>query len=183
MIASRTLRYLRTTHGQLAVLGVVYGGAVLVALVAVVFFGDWFEASVYEKFKTSASDRLRKLADDVAAGREQDTAVRDLSEAEVLQVYALWIDESDIDPRRKLAVAMCRFHSERLLGNIRRTLVVGNSKQRLKSLEFLGTMSDQRDIVSARQLCEFALQRSQRCGEQDVSESASALLRRFQQLP
>lgn len=183
MTASRPLRFLRTTRGQLTVLGVAYGSAALLAAVAVVFFTDWFDSGVYEKFKTAPSERLRKLAADVAAGRNEATAVKDLSETELLQIYAVCVDEPDVDPQQQLAAALWRFHGDRLLERIRRTLVVGNPKQRLKALEILGTMPAHRDRMPARQLCEFALRRSRRCGETDIADRASALLRRFDRLP
>jgi hypothetical protein len=182
MTENRTLRFLRTTRGQLVVLGSVYAAAAVLALVAVVFFSGWFESTVYERFKATPSERLRTLAGDVAAGRENSNAVKDLSATELLQIYSVCIDESAADPQQRLSVALWEFHGDRLLPCLRRTLVVGNSKQRLKALEILGTMPAHRDRKSARQLCEFALRKSRRRGETDLSDRASTLLRQFDDL-
>ena len=176
MNSRRIMRFLRTTQGQLTVIGVAFGGSLVLALVAVFLLTDWFDGKVYEKFPRTN----RKLAGEIATGTKHADELKDLESADVRSVYAAYINEKTADADGRLAAAMCRHQATQVIVRVRRTLVVGNRRQRLRALVLLGSMTDQAETEDACRLCRYAVRRASRCGDSEIEEKASALLRRFE---
>ena len=129
--------YLRSVRGQLSLLGAAYGGAVLLAVVAVCVRSIFFEHFFFEHFEPP-SPRLQQLAGDLAAGRAGPAQVA-VEKAEDRQVlYGAWLSQ----PAQELmARSLLAADGRRILERIRRTLVTGDLPQRTRAVELLGLVT------------------------------------------
>jgi hypothetical protein len=181
--SQRFLAFARTTRGQVTLIGVLYGGALLLALGALSLRSTWFAGAVRERFpdaeKTPEVATAQELARGIAAGRKHPDELKELSDDALLSVYGVLLDEPDADSEGRLLAAFREEQPEALLARVRRTLAAGNRIQRLRALEFLGTISSLKFVSEGQTLCRFSLERARRRGETDVADAAARALQQF----
>jgi hypothetical protein len=182
--SQRFLAFARTTRGQVALIGILYGGALLLALGALSLRSAWFAGTVRERFpdaeKKPEAATARELARDIAAGRKEPDELHELGDEALLSVYGVLLDEPDADNEGRLLAAFREEQPETLRARVRRTLAAGNRAQRLRALEFLGTMSPLKFVSEGQTLCRYTLERARRHGETDVADAAARALRQFE---
>lgn len=182
--SARFVTFARTTRGQLTLIGVLYGAALLAACTALSLRGAWFAGTVREKFpdpeKNEDVARWQALARDIASGRREPTELKTLGDAELTSIYGVLLDEPDVDPAGRLLDAFRSERPEALLARLRRTLAAGNQPQRLRALGFLETMPTLKFVSEVRALSGYALARARRLGEPEVAAVAARVLRHFE---
>lgn len=178
--SERMLAYCRSPRGQMSLIAAAYGGAVVAACIVLALRSTWFAGTVYERFPTERQQpgarELRELAGDIAAGRKGAERLEDLSAEQLIVVYGVLIDDETHEPDGRLARGVADVRGEELLVRLRRTLAVGNQRQRLRALRILGTMRGADSGSEAADLGRFALERARQCGDAAVAAEAQSLL-------
>ncbi|MFM9962240.1 MAG: hypothetical protein ACKV2Q_13585 [Planctomycetaceae bacterium] len=184
-VAPAWLTYLRTPRGQLSITALLYFGAAVLAASAVLF-RPWFDRTVREKFpevapKTNVA-QWRTLANDIASGKASAEDLVKWSDEQLLVVYGVWLDETECDPKGRLADVLVSQHRLRLVPRVRQTLAVGSRVQRLRALALLQLLADAKLKDEAMNLARFAWERGRRRGEPDVVEKCAVLIRNLESL-
>jgi hypothetical protein len=200
-----TPQFIRSVRGQLSLLATTYLGAVCLALAAWTCRSILFESYIREKFPekpmpgsvAAAVDQVAlgvsepkslppvidELATKEADRRRPAGATRPAaSDIEVARdalwtaVYGAWIDRDNFDPADRVASAFLSEPSCLIFERLRRTLVVGNERQRSRALHLLSLAASDESRSQARALCEYAKERSRRRHEHALVEQAEQVL-------
>lgn len=167
--------FMRTLRGQFCLIGALYLGALVLAVVAICLRTVFFEGFVREKYAEAterSTDLLKEVAD---RGRCQE-----LSKKELENLYGAILRENQPDERRPIVRTLFDTQGEFLLERIRRTLAAGNPEQRRTALTLLEECPlDLRD--KARTLCDYAQIRARHRGEPEQAAHAAIVLRSWEQ--
>jgi hypothetical protein len=169
--------FLRSAPGQLTLLAILYGGAVLLAVAALCLRSVAFEPFIRERVPP-LPERLAELARTVAeapGGKE----LPPLSGEDVDLLVGAWIDEPDLDPQGHLAEDLLARRGAAVLEHVRRTLVVGDPPQRARAVALLGRVTTEELKPQALALCRYARRRAEARGDSDLAAQASATLARL----
>jgi hypothetical protein len=175
-----TRAYLRSVHGQLALLGATFVAAAVLAVTAILLRDWFFERYVKEKYP-SVGDLTRELAEGAAAGRldaEDDSKLATMAAGSqgLDELYGLWIEEGDLDPAGRLARRLLELNGAGMLSRVRRTLAAGDPRQRARALDLLTLVSADGNRPEALELARYARRRASDRKETDLVRRADAVL-------
>jgi hypothetical protein len=173
------LKALRTVRGQFILFGATFLGAIVLAMLAFLLRQRVFEYYVREKYPELTevnSKRIEELlALDVDPKRLNDV-LGDVGQPDHwAQVYGAWIDQPDLDLEDRLAKCLASAFPDRLLGDLKRTLVAGDPAQRGRALAWLPFLPADK-IETVRELVRFARLRALRRHEVELLGKADAVL-------
>jgi len=173
-----TARWLRSVQGQLSLLAIALGGAVVLAVAALCFRSIFFERYVSEKYRQPTQE-LATLLLAVADGSATDGQREKLADESGDKLFEAWMVDDKLDAEGRLARYLWSTRGGAILDRVRRTLAAGDAEQRLRVLDLLAwaEQSDQR--AAAAELCQFAVRKAERRGESQVAARAGAVLARM----
>jgi hypothetical protein len=184
--------YLRSVPGQLALFGVVFLGAAVIAFVPYFFRERFFERHLKETYPDLAGyadqaarvlgsphsdkDDVEKVYDELVKRDKKVTDSR-LRWKNLDAIYGAWIQGDAPGDPMLLARRLVEFQPDRLVERVQRTLAAGDPAQRERAIDFLAAVAKEegmRDDVI--RLARAARTRALRRGEAEVAERAGALL-------
>lgn len=135
---------IRTLKGQLLLLGAMFAGSVVLAVVMAAQ-RPFFEKFIAEKYGTVPAN-IKTLADEVAlSGKIEAEAFSKLTEEERLLLYDDWMTRPDPPPPRTPA-ALVAADSKLYLARAERSLVGGSDNQKTRALKFF-ELAGSRDAI------------------------------------
>jgi hypothetical protein len=164
-------RFLRTPAGQLTLLGIAFGGVLVLAVVMVTQRG-FFEQYVGEEYEP-----LPEELQELTARLEGPDGVREvisLTPAQRTLLYGGWISEPDSRPANVPAVLVAA-DADYYLSRAGETLVVGSREQRFSAVSFL----EQSKSADARLLLLRARKRAESCGDGELADRIRDALARL----
>jgi hypothetical protein len=189
---------LRSVRGQLELLGVVFAGAAVIAVIILFLRESVFEYYAREKYPQPEGDAktaIKALVDvlvDPACTKEQiDDAGKKLAEKAQPQqqagqqpkadyrdleaIYGAWMLDDNLDPGGNLAKRLTRLQPDWVFRRIRVTLVAGSPAQQARALTWLRFVASEfPDRVD--ELANYARRKAERRGDVDLRQQANAVL-------
>ncbi len=178
------LAFCRTPRGQLSVIGAIYLGALIISGV-VLALRPRLNETVRERFPAKLDEldvaALHQETLDIAEGRAAPKTLGQRNTQELHIIYGSMLNDDSIGMKNPLSRALWAEYGPEMITRVRKTLAVGSLAQRLRALEFLGIMSEPNLVDEAIELCQFAAQRSRRCGESEIVARAESLVLTFRE--
>jgi len=185
--------FLRSIEGQLALLGIIFVGATVLAVAALALRNLLFEPYIRDRYPSPPAElaaRLTELAEDRAAVEkienelERLARLRARSEIQLLAAredifhaaYGFWIERPELDPQGRVAKCFFSAHGQFTIERIRLTLAAGNEEQRGRAVVLLRWAVESDSQAEAIQLCRFARQRAERRYESALVQQADRTL-------
>jgi hypothetical protein len=190
---------LRSVRGQLELLGVVFAGAVVIAVIILFLRESVFEYYAREKYpqpEENAKAAIKALVDvlvDPASTKEQiDDVGKKLEEKvpspqnagqpqkkpdyrDLEAIYGTWMLDDALDPGGNLAKRLTRMQPDWVFRRIRVTLVAGSTAQQTRALTWLRFVASEfPDRVD--ELATYARRKAERRGDVDLRQQADAVL-------
>lgn len=173
--------FIRSARGQLAMLGVVFAGALVLAVTAL-FLKEIFFRGYIRHRTVPLTEFLKHVAAGVADGSRNESEIEDMDEVSVRALYGALIDATVNDPEKRLTAALLKFHQRRVLGRLRITVAAGSREQRFRAIQLLVDRNFEDDEI-VLELCRAAGMQARRQGDTKLRELAESVVASIESLP